>query len=59
MRSYPFAAAAALIQLAVTGLVRPLGAGTLAGVWWGLCLYYGVLLVAFAGRAARISMKVE
>jgi hypothetical protein len=50
VRTYPFAAAAALAQLARTGLARPLGPDTLCGVWWGLCLYYGVLLLAFAWR---------
>jgi hypothetical protein len=50
VRTYPFAAGAALLQLGLTGLLHPRAPGTLAGIWWGLCLYYAVLLASFGGR---------
>lgn len=59
VRTYPFAAGAALLQLAATGLLRPLGFGTLAGIWWGLCLYYAVLLVAFGARCAWRAKRID
>lgn len=50
VRTYPAAALAALAQLAATAFWRPLGGGTLCHIWWGLCAYYGVLLLAFGAR---------
>jgi hypothetical protein len=69
VRSYPFAAAAAIAQLAHTALRAPrrhaaltaaaAGAATLNGVWWALCVYYLVLLIAFLMRAARLNAELK
>ncbi|KIY95589.1 hypothetical protein MNEG_12371 [Monoraphidium neglectum] len=58
VRTYPFAAGFALLQLASTGLLQPLGPGTLEGIWRGLCLYYLVLLLAFGARCSWRSKKM-
>ncbi|KAI8463674.1 MAG: hypothetical protein J3K34DRAFT_475024, partial [Monoraphidium minutum] len=50
VRSYPFAAGAALAQLGAAGWLAPRGPGALRGVWWGLATYYAALLAAFGGR---------
>jgi hypothetical protein len=46
VKVYPYAVAAALLQLVRSGLY---GLG-LPGVWWGLVGYYAVLLAGFGGR---------
>ena len=66
VRAYPFAAAAAAAQLLLTAAAQAGGAAAAAaateaaagaalrGVWRALCLYYGVLLAAFAARFAAV-----
>lgn len=46
VKVYPWAVVCCLTQLALTTFY----VGQLTGVWWGLAIYYLVLLLGFAGR---------